>query len=55
MARAANGPVLGGPLRLSERAADDIFSGWISPSRYEPPNNIGITFTYFLSYKNPVM
>jgi len=24
---------LGGPLRLNEQAANNIFSGWISPSR----------------------
>jgi len=31
---------LGGTLRLNERAADDIFSSWISPSRYETPANV---------------
>ena len=45
MAWAANGPVFG-------RAADDIFSGWISPSRYEPPANFEETFKNFLSWKN---
>jgi len=30
---------LGGPLRLNERAANNILSGWISPSRYEQPIN----------------
>jgi len=25
--------ILGGPLRLNERTADNIFSGWILPSR----------------------
>jgi len=25
--------ILGGPLRLNERAANDIFSGWTSPNR----------------------
>jgi len=29
--------ILGGPLRLNGRAADNIFSGWILPSCYEPP------------------
>jgi len=33
MARAANGPDLGGPLRLNERTANNVFSGWTSPTR----------------------
>jgi len=32
--------ILGGPLRLNERVANDIFSGWISPSRYESPADV---------------
>jgi len=32
--------ILGGPLRLNERAANNIFSGWTSPSRYEPPVDV---------------
>jgi len=40
---------LGRPLGLNERAADDMFSGWISPSRYEPPTNVEKTFEIFLS------
>ena len=38
---------LGGPLRLNERAADDIFSGWISPSPYEPLDNVEKNFKFF--------
>jgi len=38
---------LGGPLRLNERAAHDIFSGRISQSRYEPPANVEKTFKFF--------
>jgi len=52
MARAANGPNLGGPLRLYERAADNIFSGWILPSCYEPTANVEKNFTIFFSSKN---
>jgi len=40
---------LGGPLRLNERAANNIFSSWISPSRNEPPTNVEKTFKIFLS------
>jgi len=40
MAQAANGPVFG-------RAADDIFSGWTSPSRYEPPTDVEKNFKIF--------
>jgi len=38
---------LGGPLRLNERAADDIFRGWISPSPYEPLDNVEKNFKFF--------
>jgi len=41
--------ILGGPLRLNERAANDIFSGRTSPSRYEPPADVEKTFKNFLS------
>jgi len=44
--------ILGGPLRLNERAANDIFSGWTSPRRYEPPADVEKTFKMFLSWKN---
>ena len=44
--------ISGGPLRLNERAANDIFSGWISPSRYEPPADVEKTIKIFLSRKN---
>ena len=44
--------ILGGPLRLNERAANDIFSGWTSPSRDEPPADVEKTFKIFLSWKN---
>jgi len=47
MARAANGPVLGGQLRLNEQATDDIFSGWTSPSPYVPPASVEKTFKFF--------
>jgi len=43
---------LGGPLRLNERAADNIFSGWTSPSRYEPPADVEKNIKIFLSWKN---
>jgi len=49
MARPLMVRFLGGPLRLNERAADDIFSGWISPSRYEPATNVEKTFKIFLN------
>jgi len=49
MTRAANGLDLGGPLRLNEWAANDIFSGWTSPSRYDPPADVEKTFKSFLS------
>ena len=39
MARAANGPDFG-------RAAYDIFSGWTSPSRYEPPADVEKPLTF---------
>jgi len=42
MARAANGPDFG-------RAANNIFSGWTSPSRYEPPTDVEKTFKNVLS------
>ena len=44
--------ILGGPLRLIKRAANNIFSGWTSPSRYEPPSDVEKTFKIFLSWKN---
>ena len=44
--------ILGGPLRLNERAANDIFSGWTSPSRYGPPVDVEKNFNIFLSLKN---
>jgi len=40
MARPANGPNFG-------RAVNDIFSGWTSPSRYEPPADVEKTFKIF--------
>jgi len=43
--------ILGGPLSLNERAAHNIFSGWILPNRYEPPANVEKTFKIFLSWK----
>jgi len=42
------GRFLGGPLRLNEWAADDIFSGWTSPSCYEPPANVEKNFAIVL-------
>ena len=44
--------ILGGPLRLNERATNNIFSRWTSPSRYEPPTDVEKTFKIFLSWKN---
>jgi len=41
--------IFGGSLRLNERAANDIFSGWTSLSRYEPPADVEKTFKIFLS------
>jgi len=41
---------LGGPLTFNERAANNIFSGWISLSRYESPTNFDKTFTICLPY-----
>jgi len=38
---------VGGPLRLNERAANDIFSGWISPSRYGSPVDVEKNFKIF--------
>jgi len=46
-------PILGGPLRLNERAANDIFSGWTSTSRYEPPADVEKTFKIFFELKEP--
>jgi len=37
--------ILGG--MLYERAAHNIFSGWILPSRYEPPANVEKNFIIF--------
>jgi len=42
---------LGGRLRLNGRAADDIFRGWISPSRCEPPANVEKNFKIFFELK----
>ena len=39
---------LGEALRLNERAADDIFSSWISPCRYESPANVEKSFKVFV-------
>ena len=44
--------ILDGPLRLNERAANDIFSGWTSPSRCRPPADVEKNFKIFLSWKN---
>ena len=44
--------IFGGPLKLDERAANDIFSGWTSPNRYEPPADVEKNFKIFLSSKN---
>jgi len=44
--------ILGGPLRLNERGANDIFRGWTSPSRYEPPADVEKNFKILLSWKN---
>jgi len=39
--------ILGGPLRLNERAANDIFSGWTLPSSYELPADVEKTSNFF--------
>jgi len=44
--------ILGGPLRLNERAANNTFSGLTSPNRYESPADVENTFKIFLSWKN---
>jgi len=46
MVRADNGRVLGGPLQLNERVANDVFSGWISPEPL-PPAFDEKTFKFF--------
>jgi len=43
--------ILDGPLRLNERAANNIFSGWTSPSCYEQPADVEKNFKNFLSWK----
>ena len=52
MARAANGPDFGRAAEVEQRAANDIFSGLTSPSRYGPPADVEKTFKIFLSWKN---
>jgi len=49
MARAANGPDFGRAAEVEQRAANDIFSGLTSPSRYGPPADVEKTFKIFLS------
>ena len=38
---------LGATLRLKERHADGIFSGWVSSSRCKPPANVEKTLNFF--------
>jgi len=46
---------LGGPLRLNERAANNIFSGWTSPSRYESRAGADVEKNYnFFELKEPL-
>ena len=44
--------ILGRPLRLNERTANNIFSGWTLQSCYQPPADIEKNFKIFLSWKN---
>ena len=44
--------ILGGPLRLNVRAAHNIFSGWILPSRYDRPLMLKKPLQFFFSSKN---
>jgi len=44
--------ILGGPLRLNARVANNIFKGSTSPSRYEPLADVEKTFNILLSWKN---
>ena len=44
--------ISGRPLRLNERAANNIFSGRTSPSRYEPPADVEKNLKIFWSWKN---
>ena len=54
MVRAASGPDFGRPLKLNERAANNIFSGWTSPSRYEPPAGVEKNLPNFFELKEPL-
>jgi len=45
--------ILGGPLWLNERAANDSFSGWTSLSRYEPPADVEKNL-HFFELKEPL-
>jgi len=49
MAWAANGPVFGRAAEVERAGAKNIFSGWISPSRYKPPTNFEKNFKICLS------
>jgi len=46
--------ILGGPLRLHKRAANNIFSGWISLNRYEPPAIIEKKLHNFFEMNEPL-
>jgi len=48
MAWVANAPDVGRASEVERAGANDIFSGWTSPSRYEPPADVEKTFKIFL-------
>jgi len=39
---------------MNERAVNDIFSGWTSPSRYEPPADFEKNLQKFFEMKEPL-
>ena len=49
MARATNGTDFGRAAEVEWAGANNIFSGWISPSRYEPPTKFEKNFKICLS------
>jgi len=46
--------ILGRLLRLNEQAANNIFSGWTSPSRYKPPADIEKNFFFSVKRNHSV-
>jgi len=49
MERADSGPVFGRAAEIERGATNNIFSGWISPSRYKPPTKFEKNFEICLS------